>query len=266
MRLLVLFGCALALAGADTLDIGRQAIVVTMLSSGSAQGDAGAAAARRAEQLVRAATRDRNLTVGQFLATSPAAARRFDRLSWEGRIAGTRYLSDGTVATDYEFRATGPLLAAIAPATGYGRIVGRGACPCCGREWPEGRPVPDSVRLAPLDAAGGWTGILIDVRGLAPAPALFPRVITEDDAEVIGPGFAAPEDLNDVGQFGCYQTQFAATTSKRIGPNPLLVRALRAAGTTNCDIVVSRSDAARIHGSAANLKLLEQCRVGLLID
>jgi hypothetical protein len=126
--------------------------------------------------------------------------------------------------------------------------------------------VPDSVRLVPLAGDGGYSGILVDARGLAPAAALFPRVVTERDEEVIGPGFAAPGFLADSGQFGYYRGQSAAAAALRIGPNPLVVRALRTTGLNNCDLVISRADAARVHGSAANLKLLEQCRTGLLID
>jgi hypothetical protein len=256
-----------ALAAADTLDFGRQVVVVTVASSGSNATPTSLDLAVRAAAVVKSANYDAEQTVQSFLASHAAADRRFNRLRWESRPGAVRYLSDGTVVTDYEFAITGPVLSALLPVTGNGRLLGRACCPLCGQAWPEGRPVPDGTRLAPPDAPGATcSGILIDARDIGFRPALFPRVVTENGEEVIGPGFAESERLSDWGQLALYRDRLAALAGDRIGPNPLAIRALRATGTNSADIVISQGDALRVHGSRGNMLLVGACQVGLLVN
>ncbi|MEO0078880.1 MAG: hypothetical protein ABIK86_07790, partial [candidate division WOR-3 bacterium] len=162
----------------------------------------------------------------------------------------------------------GAILTVILPQTGDGKLLGKTACPCCGQAWPEGKEPPPGVRLVPFESGNGtsWTGILIDATNLELKPALFPKVVTDEDQEVIGPGFASAEKLAQLGQVGWFRDRTQAFASDRVGSNPLIVRALRVTGANSCDLVVSNYDAARIHGSKANLQLLSECRVGLLVD
>jgi hypothetical protein len=153
------------------------------------------------------------------------------------------------------------------PPTGYGELQGRQACPTCGQAWPEGRDAPPGTRLVPAAGDGTrYTGILIDATGLGLRPALFPRVVTEEDKEVFGSGFSDPDHIAASGLVSYFTDRSIAYLSDRTGTDPLVVRALAVAGANGCDVVVSRYDAARIHGSKANLDLLLQCRVGILTD
>jgi hypothetical protein len=268
-RIVVLLSfVSLSLAAADSLDFGRQAVVVVSMTSAGAvqQPDAGLTAS--AVSVLRAASYDRTQSVSTWLTSHPLAQRRLDRMAWSGRKSGTSFLSDGTVSTVYEFPIPGPVLNVLLPRTGGGRLLGRTACPCCGQPWPEGKEPPPGVQLVPDETgvSSVYTGILIDVRGLNCSRALFPTVVNESDAEVVGPGFILPERLAASGAVVYYRDRAAATASDRIGSNPLVIRALRMTGANNCDAVVSQYDAARIHGTRANLELMANCKVGFLVD
>jgi hypothetical protein len=154
------------------------------------------------------------------------------------------------------------------PPAGEGRLLGRRACPTCGQAWPEDREPPPGTRLEPCEDESGivHTGILIDAQGLGLRPVLFPCVVTEQGDEVVGPGFADPENAAAAGPVAWFTDRNEAFASERLGTNPLVVRATGVTGANSSDPVISRQDASRIHGSRHNLELLSRCRVGILTD
>ncbi len=226
---------------ADTLDYARQTVVVVGVETGTSTPQAVAGLSARAREVLRNATYDRNWTVASWLAAHPLAQRKLDRLNLDSRRLGTKFLSDGTVSTEYEFQLAGAVLNLLLPPTGGGRLLGKTACPTCGQSWPEGRDPGPDVTLVPYETGTPveYTGILIDAKGLQYRPALFPRVVTESDDEVIGPGFAKPENLAQYGPAGYFRDRVAALSSERVGANPLVVRALSVTGINSCDFVIS---------------------------
>lgn len=269
MRFVVLLGAVLAsLVLADSLDYSRYSLVVMSMGQGPIGAQDAAALKERALGVLKSARYDRDWTVGAYLSSHPLAQRRLERMNLASQRLNTRYLSDGTVSTEYEYPITGVVLGLMLPTTSAPRLLGRTACPCCGQPWPEGEEPPEGVRLVPYESGNtpSYTGIVIDARGLGLRPALFPRVVTENGEEVIGPDFARPEPVAQLGLVGYYFDRTGALTSERIGVSPLMVRALAVTGANSCDLVISRADAARIHGSRSNLELLSRCRVGILAD
>ncbi len=255
-------------ATADTLDYQRYVVVVNATGGGPVGNGEADELKARALDMLGAAVYDRDISVATFLAGHPKNRDRLERMTMSSRKSETRFLSDGATTVSHEFSMLGGVMEQLLPVTGGGRLLGRVACPCCGQEWPEGREVPSDLQLVPFETgdAPAYTGILFDGRGLEYEPALFPRVVTQADDEVYGPGFADEERLAAKGMVGYYQDQIEAVTSERVGPNPLVVRAVDVAGNNGCDLVVSDYDAARIHGSATNLELLAECRVGLMVE
>lgn len=258
-----------ALVWADTLDFGRQEIVVTnLLRPDQPKQKTPPSLDTKALEVLKQASYDRTRTVADFLLANPKQRQRLERMRLDNRRADTRFLSDGTISTDYVFPLVGDIIEQILPAPGKRRLLGKLACPCCGQAWPEDRDPPEGLELAPLEdeSTAEWTGILVDAQGLGLAPALFPAVVTEQDEEVYGPSFADEERLAGSGMVGYYTSQSDAVLTDRIGSNPLVVRALTVAGSNSCDPVISDHDAGRMHSSAANLDLMSQCRVGFLVD
>jgi hypothetical protein len=269
LRFFVLLVASLVgLAAADSLNYVSVSVVVVSNETGTASAPSAADLKERTLQTLTSASYDRDWTVGQYLASHSLVQRRLDRMNLSSERLGTKYLSDGTVSTAYEFPLTGSVLGLMLPVRSTPRLLGRTACPCCGQLWPEGKEPPAGVELVPYETVGTpeYTGILVDAKGLGARPALFPQVVTESGDDVFSTDFADPEQITEHGLVGYFHDRTQALTADRIGANPLIVRALSVTGTNSCDLVISRSDAARIHGSRSNLDLLSRCRVGFLVD
>jgi len=269
VRLSVLLLASLVgLAAADSLDYTRTSVVVVTTDSGVRSLHTNDALKQRILQTLAAASYDRDWTVGQYLASHSLVQRRLDRMNMAGERLGTKYLSDGTVSTAYEFLLTGSILGLMLPVRSTPHLLGRTACPCCGQPWPEGKEPQPGVELVPYETPGTpeYTGILVEAKGLDARPALFPQIVTESGDDVFSTDFADPDQVTTHGLVGYFHDRTQALTADRVGTNPLVVRALLVTGTNFCDLVVSQSDAARIHGSRSNLDLLRHCRVGFLID
>jgi hypothetical protein len=256
------------LAAADSLDYARVSAIVVTTDSAARSLQSTDALKQRMLQTLESASYDRDWTVGQYLASHSLVQRRLDRMNLGSERLGTKYLSDGTVSISYEFPLTGSVLGLMLPVKSTPRLLGRTACPCCGQPWPEGKEPPPGVRLVPYEPAGTpeYTGILVDAKGLKARPALFPQIVTESGDDVFSTDFAEPEQVTAHGLVAYFHDRTQALTADRIGANPLVVRALGVTGTNSCDLIVSQSDAARIHGSRSSLDLLSRCRVGFLID
>ena len=269
MRFLVpLLAVLAAYAAADSLDYSHVSVVVVSIDSGARSLQSTDAIKGRMLQVLKAALYDRDWTVGSYLSSHSLVQRRLERMNLTSERLGTKYLSDGTVSSEYEFPLTGAVLGLMLPVRSAPRLLGRTACPCCGQPWPEGKEPPAGVKPVPYETgdAPQYTGILIDAKGLDSRPALFPQVVTESGDDVFSADFAKPEQVAQYGLVGYFHDRTQALTADRVGSNPLIVRALGATGTNSCDLVISQADAARIHGSMSNLELLSRCRVGFLVD
>jgi len=255
-------------AAADSLDLSRQSVVVVSVDTGAPNLQSTAALKERVLQALKSAFYDRDWTVGSYLSSHPLVQRKLERMNLTGEPIGTKYLSDGTVSTEYELALTGAALGLMLPVRSTPRLLGRTACPCCGQPWPEGKEPPAGFKLVPYETGDTpkYTGVLIDASGLQSRPALFPQVVTESGDDVYSSDFAEPEQLTQYGLVGYFHDRAQALNADRIGPSPLIVRALGVTGTNLCDLIISRADAARIHGSQSNLDLLNRCRVGFLVD
>ena len=269
LRFVVLLSAFLVgLAAADSLDYTRVSVVVVSNETGAINAQSTPVLKERTLQTLKSASYDRDWTVSSYLASHPLVQRRLERMNLTSERLGTKYLSDGTVSTQYEFPLTGSVLGLMLPVRSTPRLLGRVACPCCGQPWPEGKELPAGVKPVPYETGSTteYTGILIDAKGLDSRPALFPQVVTESGDDVFSADFAKPEQVTQYGLVGYFHDRTQAMTADRMGPYPLMVRALGVAGANSCDLVISQADAAKIHGSKSNLELLSRCRVGFLLD
>ena len=264
----LLLAFLVGLAAADSLDYTRVSVVVVSNETGAVNAQSTSSLKERTLQTLESAFYDRDWTVASYLASHPLVRRRLGRMNLASERLGTKYLSDGTVSTEYKIPLTGAVLGLMLPVRSAPRLLGRTACPCCGQPWPEGKEPPAGVMPVPYETSDAplYTGILIDAQGLDSRPALFPQVVTESGDDVFSADFAKPEQATQYGLVGYFHERTQALTADRIGSNPLIVRALGATGTNHCDLIVSQADAARIHNSKWNLDLLSRCRVGFLVD
>lgn len=210
---------------------------------------------------------DSNQTVEDYLTANTKLARQFDRMNLKIKETDIRYLSDGTIIYEHETPLIGPIMKLLLPTTGGGMPFATLCCPVCKRPWQEGQPIPEGVKLIPLesDLTPQYTSILIDARDITLNPALFPKVLTEDGKEVYGLSFADSSCVISQGLVTYTYSYGEAFKNNKLGINPLRITAVKSIGNNKTDIVISQASAKMMHSSQHNLKLLEQCQVVVLI-
>ena len=91
-------------------------------------------------------------------------------------------------------------------------------------------------------------------------------VVDESEDVVYGPAFVSREFAVSRGMSGFATTLAAARSDKRVGPRPLVVKAIRTRSTGETDLVVSSADGARLRSSVVHLNFLKACRVSIVMD
>jgi hypothetical protein len=120
----------------------------------------------------------------------------------------------------------------------------------------------DLVRSADV----GYTGLIVDARGIDAKPALVPLLVDESGKQVYGSAFVSREYAVQYGMCEYMRSLDNAGLPARVAPNPLTVKALHTLSGRKCDIVISNADAARLRGASATLDVLKQCRVIIVLD
>ena len=267
--LLILTGFILAIGWAttDTIDFNRWIIKIQNVEQAS--NDVGKIdVSQQIRDLILKLNFDGDYTVAEYIGMNPRISRRFERNPIAARPVDTKFLSDGSVLAEYDVNLTGTLLKTLMPTTGGGIPLAPLCCPICKQPWPETLAVPEGVTLIPKETGitTNYTGIVIDASGLKLSPALFPKIVNEDDKEVYSLGFVSDNSAQDLGLISYVHNLSEAYSSDRAGLNPLRIDALRVSGRLNCDIVITNSDAVRMHQSQSNLKLLEHCQVVVITE
>ena len=152
-------------------------------------------------------------------------------------VVETRYFPGGAVETAVQLPFAGQLTALLLPTVSS--------------LTPDGEARPEAVH----------TGVVIDARGLAIQPALFPRIVDERGQTLYAPESVDREAAVQQGYVAYAKAFDQAPAQARIGEHPLVLRALRVAGETRVDLVLSDTEATRIRDYGATRRLVRQCRV-----
>lgn len=222
----------------------------------------------RTKNLIRQVYFDSSQTVAEYLTNNPKINRQFERLNVNFQELTNKFLSDGTMIFEYEIPITGTIMKTLIPYTGGGTSLMPLCCPVCKRAWPENLEVPKDVKLVPFEEENvpRYTGVLIDARDIDLKPGLFPKIYTEDNKEVYSLSFVKPEYCAERGLLVYTNSLTEALQNERVGINPIRITALKSIGKHKTDIVISSSAGKLLHSSQDNLKLLERCKVVVLIS
>jgi len=158
------------------------------------------------------------------------------------RVVNTKYLSDGAVEVTVEIPMPGPLTQTLLPPSSFG------------------------TQSVPKAGNPVYTGIIFDSRGLNLRPAMSPKVVDEDGREIYGSAFVSQEWATKYGIVGYAKELEGAKTNDRVAANPLVVKAIKVAGTGGSDFVIGNQDAQGLRDMSKNLSFLEQCRVLVVVD
>jgi hypothetical protein len=129
------------------------------------------------------------------------------------------------------------------------------------------KPAVSSFEKGPNTKEVVYTGLIINCKKLSVKPALSPRILDENDREVFGNNYVSRDWAIKYGIVGYAKgVQDAQLRSDRIGNNPGVINARKAAGNNSTDIIIANKDAEKIRSTPQNLKFMAECRVIFVID
>jgi hypothetical protein len=127
---------------------------------------------------------------------------------------------------------------------------------------PDKRPAIEP-RLVP---GKGYTGLVVDARGIPVRPALLPKLLTEDGLDAYSQSYVLAKYKPSEGIAAYVSDPAQAKVHPKVTSNPLIVKALRAAGNSQTDLVISNAAAQTIHGVKDHFEFLERAKVIVIID
>lgn len=166
------------------------------------------------------------------------------------RVGDPVYMDDGSIEVTVEMALTGPgkLFDAVLP-----------------QKMGDASPVFTSPP-ANVGDGSAFSGLIIDARELGVRPAISPQILDEDGDIIYGNRVVDRDWAIQYGLVGYAKTLDAARQDDRVGPNPLVVKAIKAAGSNRTDVVIDDLEARILHGIARNYNFLRQGRVIFLVD
>lgn len=124
-------------------------------------------------------------------------------------------------------------------------------------------------------ASRAYTGIVIDARGMLPVhgefveslvdPCLFPKVYDSNMTLVYERNMVDPKIASKQGINSYFNDVNDKDFEKRVGDDPLWITAEQVFGVYRCDPVISSEDYLRIATVPANLKLLQEGKIAILL-
>jgi hypothetical protein len=198
---------------------------------------------------------DSTTTIRNFMVESDVINTQVQGIVKGAKVIKQEYMSDGTVEVTVRMPLAGDFASVIIP-----RILER----------KQGTPPPVAPPTAPpsVPAAGGevFTGLVVDARGIQARPAMSPRIIDENGAEVYGSMNVEREYAIQQGLSGYARDLTAAQSNPRVTNNPLSIKGLKTGGAGRSDIVIANADAEKIRGAGDNRSFLKKCRVMIVLD
>ncbi|MFH1349507.1 MAG: hypothetical protein ABII26_01090 [Pseudomonadota bacterium] len=198
--------------------------------------------------LIKGLRVDSKNTIKDILSRADMIASEMQGLLGNSQVVDISYLSDGTVKAIAAVKLTDPFIDLILPRTI--RDI---------------NPV-QQPQIPKHSKDENFTGLILDCRGFKVNPAIVPRIIDENGAEIYGSASVSREHVIRRGMAGYARDFKAAQANGRVANKPLIVKGIRTGNQGLSDIVISNADAAKIKGTASNLSFLQKCRVIMVLD
>lgn len=123
-------------------------------------------------------------------------------------------------------------------------------------------PSPEEVG----SGASGYTGVIIDARGLKVTPSLTPVVYGQDGVGGYGPFLVSRAKAISEGVAAYATTNDPLVLRERVGKRPLVVRGLNAYGSWRTNVIVSTPMAQLIHAVMKSGEAAERCGLVIVVD
>jgi hypothetical protein len=196
----------------------------------------------------------------QVTATRRKSNQRIDEdiaAHTEGVLQGARIVAERDRGDLYEVRMR------WAPPSGAGALPQPERQPALPKPTPVGTPPTRHAPRIPM----GYTGVVIDARGLGLQPSMSPRLRDAYGNTLWGNLEIAPETVIEYGLAGWARTEAELkhpNLRARIGENPLWIRAIRVQGVGRNEVILDSADAERLLRENAVGGFLERLAVVFL--
>jgi hypothetical protein len=196
----------------------------------------------------------------QVTATRRKSNQRIDEdiaAHTEGVLQGARIVAERDRGDLYEVRMR------WTPPSGAGALPQPERQPALPKPTPVGTPPTRHAPRIPM----GYTGVVIDARGVGLQPSMSPRLRDAYGGALWGDLEIAPEVVIEYGLAGWARTEAELqhpNLRARIGENPLWIRAIRVQGVGRNEVILDSADAERLLRENAVGGFLERLAVVFL--
>ena len=243
------------MATATGLGVPPRNAVNAMQSKEMTRAAAWSVALRNLLEVVKGIQVDARTTVQNYVTTSTEVQTRVEGLVHGAKLVQERELPTGEFETTVQIKLAGQLSESVLPkapqkATPIARF--------------QNMPPPTKPKMP-------YSGLVIDARGTGARAALAPRILAQDD-EIYGPDFVDPKykagpSVQEPGRIAWYFTDEAkAREHYKVTANPLVIKALRATGESNTDLVIEETKAEYIEALPEHRTFLTQAKVLIILD
>lgn len=181
------------------------------------------------------------ITVENEMVTSSKMRTKIEGVARHFKVLRTKYYSDGGVDLVVQMSLDGKLASTLLKSETKAADV-------------------------PKSGEAKHTGLVIDTRGLKAVPALAPRLLDEAGKDIYNSEFLEKAALEESGVAGYFKDLTAAKKHKRVGQNPLVLKAMKLAKDSKTDMVLSNADAEILRNPQTNLSYLAKGKVAIVVD
>jgi hypothetical protein len=193
---------------------------------------------------------DSTTTVKNLITTNDEIQQKVQGFIEDAKILKERDLEKGGYEMTVQMKLTGRVSSTFAP-----------------KDAPPGkRLVTEPPKEFVSKPHGPYTGLVVDARGIPVHPALLPKLVTEDGLDAYSQSYVLAKYKPMEGIAAYVSDPAQAKVHPKVTDNPLIIKALRAAGNSQTDLVISNAAAQTIHGVKDHFAFLERAKVIVIID
>ncbi|MCK5541418.1 MAG: hypothetical protein KAI40_01915 [Desulfobacterales bacterium] len=188
-------------------------------------------------------------SVKEFVASNDDIMAQIENTISDVSVIKQHYTSDGALEIEVETSMYGSFLQFILPH----EII----------QIPEIKSIETNSDVQ--KQRGRYTGFVLDARGLKFEPSLYPVIKNEYGEEIYSAVFINREYAAQYGVCKYFCSMEKAVVNKRVGENPLVLKALRLGEDKN-SIILNKSDAEKIEKLIERHSFFKECRVVIVLD
>ena len=195
-------------------------------------------------------------TVQNYVTTNTEVQTKVEGFVKDAKLISERELPTGEFETTVQKRVAGQLSQSVIPK------VPQVSTPI---KSIQSKPVPTKPKVT-------YTGLVIDARGTGAQAALAPRILNTQGEIIYGPGYPDPNIVSgpsaqEPGRMAWYFVDEAqAVKHAKVTANPIMIKAMRAAGESNSDLVIDDLKAEYIQILPEHFLFLKEGRVIIILD